>query len=97
MKTARTLQLVLLGAVVACSLFPECAFAAPPFANSGTTLKADLVQTLTPFAGIAVLVVGVFCLMGRVNWGWFVGGLVGIAMMFGSDPIVAWFRTLMGV
>ncbi|TQK03405.1 TrbC/VirB2 family protein [Herbaspirillum sp. SJZ107] len=97
MKTARTLQLVLSGAVVACSLFPELAFAAPPFANSGTTLKTDLVQTLTPFAGIAVLVVGVLCLMGRVNWGWFVGGLVGIAMMFGSDQIVSWFRTLMGV
>jgi len=97
MKTARTLQLVLLGAVLACSLFPELATAAPPFANSGTNLKADLVQTLTPFAGIAVLVIGVMCLMGRVNWGWFVGGLVGVAMMFGSDQIVSWFRTLMGV
>jgi len=97
MKTARTLQLVLLGAVLACGLFPELAAAAPPFANSGSTLKTDLVQTLTPFAGIAVLVVGVLCLMGRVNWGWFVGGLVGIAMMFGSDQIVTWFRTLMGV
>ena len=97
MKTARTLQLTLLGAVVAFSLIPELAFAAPPFANSGTQLKTDLIQTLTPFAGIAVLVVGVLCLMGRVNWGWFIAGLVGIAMMFGSDQIVAWFRTLMGV
>lgn len=97
MKTARTLQLVLLGAVVACCLLPELAFAAPPFANSGTQLKSDLIQTLTPFAGIAVLVVGVLCLMGRVNWGWFIGGAVGVAMMFGSDQIVSWFRTLMGV
>jgi type IV secretion system protein VirB2 len=97
MKTARTLQLVFLGAALAFGLFPELASAAPPFANSGTTLKADLVQTLTPFAGIAVLVIGVMCLMGRVNWGWFVGGLVGVAMMFGSDQIVSWFRTLMGV
>jgi type IV secretion system protein VirB2 len=97
MNTARTLQLFLLCAVVACCLFPELAVAAPPFANSGSTLKTDLVQTLTPFAGIAVLVVGVLCLMGRVNWSWFVGGLVGIAMMFGSDQIVSWFRTLMGV
>lgn len=97
MKTARVLQMVLLGAVVASSLFTELVFAAPPFANSGTQLKTDLVQTLTPFAGIAVLVVGVLCLMGRVNWGWFVGGAVGIAMMFGSDQIVTWFRTLVGV
>lgn len=97
MKTARTLQLVLSRAIVACGLIPELALAAPPFANSGTQLKTDLVQTLTPFAGIAVLVVGVLCLMGRVNWGWFIGGLVGVAMMFGSDQIVEWFRTLMGV
>lgn len=97
MKTAHTLQLVLLAAIAACSLFPELAAAAPPFANSGSTLKADLVQTLTPFAGIAVLVVGVLCLMGRVNWGWFVGGVLGIAMIFGSDQIVSWGRTLMGV
>lgn len=97
MKTARTLQLVLLGSVLACTLFPELAFAAPPFVNSGTQLKTDLIQTITPFAGIAVAVVGVLCLMGRVNWGWFVGGLVGVALMFGSDQIVTWFRTLMGV
>lgn len=97
MKTACTLQLAMLCAVFACSLIPELALAAPPFANSGTQLKTDLIQTLTPFAGIAVLVVGVLCLMGRVNWAWFIGGLVGVAMMFGSDQIVAWFRTLMGV
>jgi type IV secretion system protein VirB2 len=97
MKSARKLLLVLLVAVLACGLAPELALAAPPFANSGTQLKTDLIQTLTPFAGIAVLVVGVFCLMGRVNWSWFIGGLIGVAMMFGSDQIVAWFRTLMGV
>ena len=78
MKTARSPQRVLSRLALACGLFPALALAAPPFANSGTQLKADLVQTLTPFAGIAVLVVGV-------------------AMMFGSDQIVTWFRTLMGV
>lgn len=97
MKNARTLQLVLSGAALASSLVPVLASAAPPFANSGTQLKADLIQTLTPFAAIAVLVVGALCLMGRVNWGWFIAGAVGVAMMFGSDQIVDWFRTLMGV
>ena len=97
MKTSRSPQRVLSRLAFTCGLFPALAFGAPPFANSGTQLKADLVQTLTPFAGISVLVVGVLCLMGRVNWGWFVGGVVGVAMMFGSDQIVTWFRTLMGV
>lgn len=97
MKTVRSPQRVLSRLAFASALLPALAFAAPPFANSGTQLKADLVQTLTPFAGIAVLVVGVLCLMGRVNWGWFVGGVVGVAMMFGSDQIVTWFRALMGV
>ncbi|MCS0585429.1 TrbC/VirB2 family protein [Massilia pinisoli] len=97
MKTARSLQRVLSRLAFACGLLPALAFAAPPFANSGTQLKADIVQTLTPFAGFAVFVVGVLCLMGRVNWGWFVGGVIGVIMMFGNDQIVAWIRAFTGV
>lgn len=73
-----------------------CAMQATPafaqFTGAGTQATNWVVQILTPIIPLAVAVVGVLAWTGRVNWGWFVGAIVGTALFFGRDQVVTMFR-----
>lgn len=62
------------------------------FTGAGTQATNWVVQILTPIIPLAVAVVGVLAWTGRVNWGWFVGAIVGTALFFGRDQVVTMFR-----
>lgn len=66
------------------------------FTGAGTQATNWFVQLVTPLVPLAVAAVGILCLTGRVNWGWFVGGLVGTALFFGRDQVVSMFRGWLG-
>ena len=78
-------------------LCASAALAASPFSGGTETFKQDLIEILTPVAGIAVLAVGAMCLFGKMSWWWFVGLVIGIVLIFGSDQIVSWIRGAFGV
>ena len=94
MKTTftRAATLVLLAALFALQTAP--AFA--QFTGAGTQATSWVVQLLTPLFPLAVAVVGILCLTGRVNWAWFVAGVCGCALFFGRDQVVSMFRGWVG-
>ncbi len=51
----------------------------------------------TPVAVLIVIVAGGAAAIGKISWGWVIGGLIGIAAIFGSEQIVTWIRSLFGV
>lgn len=77
-----------------------CALQASPalaqFTGAGTQATSWVVQLLTPLIPLAIAVVGVMCFTGRVNWGWFVGAVIGCALFFGRDQVVSMFRGWVG-
>jgi len=90
--TQRILAFVLYAGLLAVQATP--AFA--QFTGAGTQATNWVVQLLTPVVPLAVAVVGVLCLTGRVNWGWFMAGLIGVALFFGRDQVVSMFRGWLG-
>jgi type IV secretion system protein VirB2 len=51
----------------------------------------------TPIAVLIVIAAGIAAAIGKISWGWVFGGIVGIAVVFGSEQIVTWIRGLFGV
>lgn len=51
----------------------------------------------TPVAILIVIGAGIAAAIGKISWGWVIGGIVGIAVIFGSEQIVTWIRGLFGV
>ncbi|HEY6641065.1 TrbC/VirB2 family protein [Povalibacter sp.] len=51
----------------------------------------------TPVAVLIVMALGGAALVGKVSWSWAIGGLIGIGILFGSEQIVGWIRSLFGV
>jgi len=43
------------------------------------------------------MALGVAALTNKISWGWVVGGIAGVALIFGGPQIVAWIRTMFGV
>jgi type IV secretion system protein VirB2 len=86
--------LCLLAAVAA----PELAFAqaASPFETGATNLVTNLMTLAVPIAVILVIALGVAALAGRISAAWAVGVIVGIGIIFASQPIVTWVRGLFG-
>lgn len=90
--TQRTIALLMCAGLLAVHAVP--AFA--QFTGAGTQATNWFVQLLTPLVPLAVAVVGILCLTGRVNWAWFLAGLVGVALFFGRDQVVSMFRGWLG-
>lgn len=88
----RTLALVFCAGLLAIQSSP--AFA--QFTGAGTQATNWFVQLLTPIVPLAVAAVGILCLTGRVNWGWFLAGLIGVGLFFGRDQVVTMFRGWLG-
>ncbi|EAB4047392.1 transposase [Salmonella enterica] len=88
--------------LVACTLallafVPGLSFADSPFSNVTNNGSSDILNIVTPIVAIAVMVVGLACLFGRISWWWFVGVVIGVICVYGKDQIVSWIRGLAGI
>jgi type IV secretion system protein VirB2 len=82
---------------MASALCPELVLAGSPFTTGATAAQASLLTILTPVAAVAVMASGAMAWFGRVSWWWFIGVVMGVVMVFGSQQIVSWIRGLAGV
>jgi len=57
------------------------------------SLFTNLIALATPVAVLAVMVLAVVAMTGRISWGWRIGALVGIGVIFGAPQIVPWAST----
>jgi len=78
-------------------LAPELAFSqASPFETGARNLVTSLTTLATPIAVLLVMALGVAAAAGRISWGWPIGVLVGVGLVFAAQPIVTWVRSLFG-
>nr|UXE45445.1 hypothetical protein Hi04_10k_c4921_00022 [uncultured bacterium] len=68
-----------------------------PFQTGANSLVTNAIAIATPFAVLAIMVLAVVAMSGRISWGWPVGAVVGICVLFGTQQIVTWARGLFGV
>ena len=81
-------------ALVLC-VVPEFAFAqASPFETGATNLQQALITIATPVAVILVMALGIAAASGRISWGWPIGVIIGIGLVFAATPIVTWIKSL---
>lgn len=93
-QTVLTLSLVLLLGM----LGPDLALAqASPFMTGATSLQTNILAWATPIAVILVMVLGLMAMTNRISWGWPIGAILGIAVIFGAPQIVTWVRGMFGV
>ena len=88
------------------AIFIALAFAAPelalaqsttsPFETGATALVTSLTTLATPVAALLVMALGVAAAAGRISWGWPIGILIGIALLFAAPTVVTWMRSLFG-
>ncbi len=100
MIQARSRQTVLaLSLFLMVGLFgPELAMAqASPFMTGATSLQTNILAWATPVAVILVMVLGLMAMTNRISWGWPIGAIIGIAVIFGAPQIVTWVRGMFGV
>lgn len=90
---SRTLTLVASSAVSTLAF----AQATNPFQTGAESLVTNFTAIATPFAVLAIMVLAVVAMTGRISWAWPVGALVGIGVIFGAPTIVTWVRGLFGV
>ena len=85
-------------AFAAAVTLPQLALAqASPFQTGAESLVTNLTAIATPVAALAVMVLAVVAMTGRISWGWPIGALVGIGVIFGAPQIVTWARGVFGV
>src|SRR5262245_29604052 len=85
-------------ALSAAATLPQLARAqASPFQTGADSLVTNLIALATPVAVLAVMVLAIVAMTGRISWGWPVGALVGIGVIFGAPQIVTWARGVFGV
>jgi type IV secretion system protein VirB2 len=83
---------------LACLTLPDLAFAqSSPFQTGANSLVTNAIAIATPFAVLAIMVLAVVAMSGRISWGWPIGAVVGICVLFGAQQIVTWARGLFGV
>lgn len=76
---------------------PLWAQAGSPFETGATNLVTNVTTLATPIAVLLVMALGVAAAAGRISWGWPLGVIVGIGLVFAAQPIVTWVRGLFGV
>jgi type IV secretion system protein VirB2 len=87
-------MLCLIAAVAA----PEMALAqaTSPFETGANNLVTSITTIATPIAVLLVMALGIAAAAGRISWGWPLGVIVGIGLVFAAQPIVTWVRGLFG-
>jgi type IV secretion system protein VirB2 len=95
-RDARTFQHTI--AAIAAATLPQLALAqASPFQTGADNVVTNFIALATPVAIIAVMVLAIVAMTGRISWGWPIGVLVGIGVIFGAPTIVTWARGVFGV
>ncbi|HKS56572.1 MAG TPA: TrbC/VirB2 family protein [Steroidobacteraceae bacterium] len=89
--TAITLAIVL--PTIASDAFAQTS----PFDTGANSLVDFALTIATPIAILVVIGAAIAAAVGRISWGWVIGGIAGIAAIFGSPQIVAWIRGMFGV
>jgi type IV secretory pathway VirB2 component (pilin) len=77
---------------------PEMAWAqaTSPFETGANNLVTSITTIATPIAVLLVMALGIAAAAGRISWGWPLGVIVGIGLVFAAQPIVTWVRGLFG-
>jgi len=84
--------------LTAVATLPQLASAqASPFQTGADSLVTNLIALATPVAILAIMVLAIVAMTGRISWGWPIGALVGIGVIFGAPQIVTWARSVFGV
>jgi type IV secretory pathway VirB2 component (pilin) len=74
---------------------PQLALAqASPFESGASGLVTSFLGLATPLAILAVMVLAVVAMTGRISWGWPIGVIIGIGVIFAAPQIVAWIQGL---
>ena len=68
-----------------------------PFDTGANALVTDFIAIATPIAILVVMVLGVVAMSGRISWGWPLGALGGICVLFGAPQIIDWVRGVFAV
>ena len=98
MTHVRAFPITALLLITAMLLSPELAFAqASPFLTGATSLQTNILAWATPIAVILVMVLGFMAMANRISWGWPIGAIIGIAVIFGAPQIVDWIRGMFAV
>ena len=85
--------------VIAAATLPQLALAqaGSPFDTGATNLVTSLTTLAAPIAVLLVMGLGVAAAAGQISWGWVIGLIIGIGLVFAAQPIVTWVRGLFGV
>jgi type IV secretory pathway VirB2 component (pilin) len=77
---------------------PEMALAqaTSPFETGANNLVTSITTIATPIAVLLVMALGIAAAAGRISWGWPLGVIVGIGLVFAAQPIVTWVKGLFG-
>src|ERR1700730_19468586 len=70
--------------------------AASPFDTGANNLVTSLTTLATPIAVLLVMALGAAAAAGPISWGWPIGVIVGVGLVFAATPIVTWVRGLFG-
>lgn len=84
--------------MLAAMAIPEFAVAqgGSPFETGANNLVTNITTIATPIAVLLVMALGIAAAAGRISWGWPIGVIVGIGLVFAAQPIVTWVRGLFG-
>jgi type IV secretory pathway VirB2 component (pilin) len=84
--------------ILAAAALPEVAVAqaASPFDTGATALVTSVTTIATPIAVLLVMGLGVAAAAGQLSWGWPIGVIIGIGLIFAANPMVTWVRGLFG-
>src|SRR6187401_2852957 len=55
-----------------------------PFLTGAESLQSNILAWATPIAVILVMVLGFMAMSNRISWGWPIGAIIGIAVIFGA-------------
>ena len=96
--STRIRVVVAIGFCAAMLAMPDISFAQEsPFLTGAESLQSNILAWATPIAVILVMVLGFMAMSNRISWGWPIGAIIGIAVIFGAPQIVAWIRGMFAV
>lgn len=67
-----------------------------PFQEGAESLVDEVLAIATPIAILLVMGLGIVAATGRISWGWPIGVILGIGVMFSAPRIVGWVQTMFG-
>jgi len=92
MKLYHSRYLLLAATTLAGIASPALAQDLSPIQTMLETVEAALTGPIgISVATLAVIGTGFMCMMGRLNWGWFVSVIIGIVLIFSAATIVDGF------